>query len=259
MSAPPAPRRGCAHRILPGAALTPRYPGPNLPSATHTCVPAPVSGPLQRVTGARRRPSSPHAGSRRNQPGHIHRGEPRAHPPSRPGCTAPREATPGRRPPARRPHVEGRQPSLGRAVQLADQLHGPLAEHGGRAGPYRPPALRQTAADQALRFQLLQVLDARGRPRLRAALAPKHATNRSALPASRLRRRPRDICLCCAAAVPQGAPHLGGCGSWCGFSPALLSRPRSELRLSRRTAPAQHSSGWTYVPFSVGFIHSRLG
>lgn len=63
-------------------------------------------------------------------------------PPSRSGLCSPREAPWG----GPRPHVESGQPSLGRAVQLPDQLHGLLAEHGPGTWPFGPPALTQTAA-----------------------------------------------------------------------------------------------------------------
>lgn len=62
-----------------------------------------------------------------------------AAPPQSPG---PNPGTPG--PSLSAPHIEGRQLPFRRAVQLADQFHGFLAEHGGRfllLQPCQLPAL----------------------------------------------------------------------------------------------------------------------
>lgn len=179
------------------------------------------------------------AGSHQNRPAHdlpCPRRRTIGTPPSRSGLCSPREAPWG----GPRPHVESRQPSLGRAVQLPDQLHGLLAEHGPGTGPSGPPALTQTAASLTVPYGFCSYCSQE-----RSADPPpprfgaKMATNRSALLASGLRWPPGDICLRRAAAVPQGASRWGGCGPQSGFNPTAFQasvQAQAERQDSSHTA-----------------------
>lgn len=198
------------------------------------------------------------AGSHQNRPAHdlptTMEGNHRHTRHPAPGCAAREEPWGGPR-----PHVESRQPSLGRAVQLPDQLHGLLAEHGPGTGPFGPQALSQSATSLFPTASAPIVLRrAQCRPRLRPVLAPKwRLIGEHGRPPGYGGRQGTFA----SAVQPQcgRASPWGGCGPQSGFSPTQLSRPRSKLRLSGRTALTQPNSGWAHARSSVGFSHSHFG
>lgn len=231
---------------------------PARPAATRT--PAAAAGDQGGAGGASRVAATPAlAGSHRNRPAHDlppttegnHRNT--RHP--APGCAAP-EKRPGEDPALTL--KAGSLPSAARCSSRTSSMAfsqnmvpapGPLDHRLSTKGP----------PHCSLRLLLLLFPGARSADPASARFGAKMATNRSALPASGLRWRPGDICLRGAAAVPQGASQWGGCGPQSGFRPTSLSRPRSKLRLSGRTALTQPNSGWAHARSSVGFSHSHFG